>query len=629
MEKLALPVGTFYLEADGQRHDFTVKELTEETNEYLAKSDRPPIEKCYLLRPNLPAEFSYRQLLLRAEWADLDVSFDDNLSDEFFCGASWFVASKVVGLVNRVDNGELDEHVDSGQGSLIPLAYVDVDERFRVDLNFLIVYQSQSAYQADELSLFFVADQVCYDVAAPVSNASEVLGPTSYYFYCQVCFYPGQKAYHYLSADESLKEGDLVIVPVGSNNNLQVGQVVACANYPATKVPYPLLQTKQVLRRANEAEQLDWWERQEATPQGKQPENEAEFYLKLGAQAYSRAEYELAKEYYQQAVVLGSSQAACNLGYIYAYGRLGQPDYEQAFYCFTQAALATNPNGSYKLGDAYFHGQFVAVNMEIAFKYYRQAEIFLARDGSDDDLKADIYYRLARAYHQGLGVEANELAALDYINQAQLYSYVDEQAGRFKGTKLRQEITQLQVEVLANLNQVQTKIALTLGDITKQNDVEVIVNAANKSLLGGGGVDGAIHKAAGPQLLAECRQLNGCQTGQAKITGAYNLPNKYVIHTVGPIWNGGAHGEADLLAACYENSLRLAQKTGLKTIAFPAISTGIYRYPLEEASQIALATVRAFVKANPGAFELIKFVLFDQTALDCYYRKLGGLQVEL
>ena len=291
--------------------------------------------------------------------------------------------------------------------------------------------------------------------------------------------------------------------------------------------------------------------------------------------------------------------------------------------------MATNPNGSYKLGDAYFHGQFVAVNMEIAFKYYRQAEIFLARDGSDDDLKADIYYRLARAYHQGLGVEANELAALDYINQAQLYSYVDEQVGRFKGAKLRQEITQLQVEVLARLNQVQTKIALTLGDITKQDNVEVIVNAANKSLLGGGGVDGAIHKAAGPQLLAECRQLNGCQTGQAKITGAYNLPNKYVIHTVGPIWNGGAHGEADLLAACYENSLRLAQKTGLKTIAFPAISTGIYRYPLEEASQIALATVRAFVKANPGAFELIKFVLFDQAALDCYYRKLGGLQVEL
>lgn len=156
-----------------------------------------------------------------------------------------------------------------------------------------------------------------------------------------------------------------------------------------------------------------------------------------------------------------------------------------------------------------------------------------------------------------------------------------------------------------------TKIETAQGDITTFA-VDAIVNAANKTLLGGGGVDGAIHRKAGPELLAECVTLGGCRTGEAKITKGYNLPAKYVIHTVGPVWRDGKHGEPELLASCYRNSLELAKKHGLKTIAFPSISTGAYRFPKEMAAQIAMKAAREFVEGNPGALDRIVFVEFSR-----------------
>jgi O-acetyl-ADP-ribose deacetylase (regulator of RNase III) len=160
------------------------------------------------------------------------------------------------------------------------------------------------------------------------------------------------------------------------------------------------------------------------------------------------------------------------------------------------------------------------------------------------------------------------------------------------------------------------KIEIVRGDITTL-DVDAIVNAANTTLLGGGGVDGAIHRAAGPELLAESRKLGGCQPGEAKLTRGYRLPARFVIHTVGPFWTGGNRGEAQTLANCYRNSLQLAVENGIKTIAFPAISCGAYRYPIRQAAQIALETTRDFLKEN-DKIDKAYFVLWSEEIYDAY-----------
>lgn len=167
-------------------------------------------------------------------------------------------------------------------------------------------------------------------------------------------------------------------------------------------------------------------------------------------------------------------------------------------------------------------------------------------------------------------------------------------------------------------------IEIVKGDITKLK-VDAIVNAANNSLLGGGGVDGAIHRAAGSLLLEECRKLNGCKTGEAKITKGYNLPAKFVIHTVGPVWNGGGDSEDKLLENCYKNSLTLAVKYNIKAIAFPAISTGAYGFPHNRAANVAIQTVLDFTSKN-RLIEKVIFVCFDDKTFDIYHNELAQTQ---
>jgi O-acetyl-ADP-ribose deacetylase (regulator of RNase III) len=162
------------------------------------------------------------------------------------------------------------------------------------------------------------------------------------------------------------------------------------------------------------------------------------------------------------------------------------------------------------------------------------------------------------------------------------------------------------------------KIDIVRGDITKLN-LDAIVNAANTTLLGGGGVDGAIHRAAGPELLEECRGLGGCRPGEAKITRGYNLPSRFVIHTVGPVWSGGNRGEPEILANCYRNSLHLAADTGIRSIAFPAISCGAYAYPIKQAAEIALNVTRDFL-AGDDRINKVAFVLASDEIVRAYQR---------
>ena len=166
-------------------------------------------------------------------------------------------------------------------------------------------------------------------------------------------------------------------------------------------------------------------------------------------------------------------------------------------------------------------------------------------------------------------------------------------------------------------------LAIIQGDITTQR-VDAIVNAANCSLLGGGGVDGAIHRAAGPELLAECRTLHGCETGKAKITKGYRLPASYVIHTPGPVWHGGGHGEEELLASCYRSCLTLAAENGCRTVDFPSISTGVYRFPLEKAARIAVSTIRACLEELPQ-IEQVRMVCFDERTKSFYEEALAAV----
>lgn len=167
-----------------------------------------------------------------------------------------------------------------------------------------------------------------------------------------------------------------------------------------------------------------------------------------------------------------------------------------------------------------------------------------------------------------------------------------------------------------------TELRAIQADITTL-EVDAIVNAANSSLLGGGGVDGAIHRAAGPQLLEECRPLGGCRTGEAKLTNGYRLPAGFVIHTVGPVWHGGDSGEPEQLASCYRSSLALAVESGISTIAFPGISTGVFGFPVTRAANIAVATTRAFVDENAGALDEITFCCFSDEDLRIYRDELG------
>ena len=221
-----------------------------------------------------------------------------------------------------------------------------------------------------------------------------------------------------------------------------------------------------------------------------------------------------------------------------------------------------------------------------------------------------------------------EISSIKDISSQQMYRF-EEKLVKAYGCNhmIANEVIEMWYEALKCKGKEKKRylIKTIKGDITKITDVQAIVNAANNSLLGGGGVDGAIHRAAGPELLVECRTLHGCETGEAKITKAYNLPCDYVIHTVGPIWNGGSNREEELLANCYFNSMKLAMDNGIRSIAFPSISTGAYGFPVELAAKIAVHTVNRFLQDNPDSFDLVEWVLFDTQTESVYEAKVDKL----